>query len=59
MKSSTKDIAEGKLHQVKGKIKEVVGSVVNNSDLELEGQSENLNGKIQEKIGHIEKVIEK
>lgn len=59
MKSSTKDIAEGKLHQAKGKLKEVVGSAINNRDLELEGQSENLTGKIQEKIGHVEKVIEK
>jgi uncharacterized protein YjbJ (UPF0337 family) len=58
MKSSTKNIVEGKLHQAKGKLKEVVGSATNNPDLEVEGQGENLNGKIQEKIGHVEKVIE-
>jgi uncharacterized protein YjbJ (UPF0337 family) len=28
MKSSTKDNAEGKMHQAKGKIKETVGKVV-------------------------------
>lgn len=55
MKSSTKDNAEGKMHQVKGKIKETVGKVVKNRDLESEGKVENLEGKVQEKIGEIEK----
>jgi len=59
MKSSTKDIAKGKLHQAKGKVKEVVGAALNNRDLETEGQNENLNGKIQEKIGQVEKIIER
>lgn len=59
MKSSTKDIAEGKLHQAKGKLKEVVGVAVNNHEMELEGKGENLNGHIQEKMGQIEKVLEK
>ncbi len=59
MKSSTKDNAEGKIHQVKGKVKETVGKIVGNPDLEIEGQVENAKGKIQEKIGEIEKVIEK
>lgn len=59
MKSSTKDIAEGKLHQAKGKIKEVVGVVVNDPELEIEGKGEKLSGHIQEKVGHIEKVLEK
>jgi uncharacterized protein YjbJ (UPF0337 family) len=58
MKASTKDIAQGKMHQAKGKVKEVVGAALNNRDLEIEGQDESLNGKIQEKIGHVEKLIE-
>ena len=49
MKPSTKDNAEGKMHQVKGKIKETVGKVVGNDDLEAEGKVENLHGKVQEK----------
>jgi uncharacterized protein YjbJ (UPF0337 family) len=47
------------MHQVKGKIKEVAGKLVNNPELEAEGKVENLNGKVQEKIGEIEKVLEK
>ena len=59
MKSSTKDNAEGKMHQVKGKVKETVGKVVGNDDLEAEGKVEKLDGKIQEKIGQVEKVVGK
>ncbi|MBU2623523.1 MAG: CsbD family protein [Proteobacteria bacterium] len=57
MKSSTKDNAEGKMHQVKGNIKDAVGKMVGNRDLEAEGKVENLAGKIQEKIGQIKKVV--
>jgi uncharacterized protein YjbJ (UPF0337 family) len=59
MKSSTKDNAEGKMHQVKGKIKETVGKAVGNDDLETEGKVENLHGKVQEKFGQVERVVGK
>lgn len=59
MKSSTKDTAEGKMHQVKGKIKETVGEVVGNPDLATEGRIENLDGKVQDKLGQIKKVVGK
>ena len=59
MKSSTKDNAEGKMHQVKGKVKETVGKVVGNQDLEAEGKVEKLHGKVQEKLGQVEKVVGK
>jgi uncharacterized protein YjbJ (UPF0337 family) len=59
MKPSTKDNLEGKMHQVKGAVKEGAGKLVNNPDLEAEGQIEKLHGKVQEKIGEIEKVAEK
>lgn len=59
MKPSTKDQIEGKLHEMKGKVKEKVGQAANNPDLEGEGQSEKLAGKVQKKIGQIEKVFEK
>ena len=55
MKSSTQDNAEGKMHQAKGKIKEVVGKIAGNRDLEAEGKGENLGGKVQEKIGQVKK----
>jgi uncharacterized protein YjbJ (UPF0337 family) len=59
MKASTKDDAEGKWHQVKGKIKEIVGKVSMKSDLEAEGKEERRAGKIQEKVGEIKKVVGK
>jgi uncharacterized protein YjbJ (UPF0337 family) len=59
MKSSTKDQAEGKLHQLKGSIKETVGKLSDNPKLEGEGTGERIAGKVQEKIGQVEKVLEK
>ena len=59
MKQSTKDKAEGKFHEVKGKVKEKVGRATNNPDLEAEGVGEKIAGKIQKKIGQLEKVVEK
>jgi len=49
--------AEGKMHQVKGKIKETFGKVVGNDDLEAEGKVENLGGKVQENLGKVEKIV--
>jgi uncharacterized protein YjbJ (UPF0337 family) len=59
MKSSTRDEAEGKLHQVKGKIKEIAGKVSMNPDLEAEGKDELSGGKAQEKIGQVKKIVGK
>jgi uncharacterized protein YjbJ (UPF0337 family) len=59
MNPSTNDRIEGKFHEVKGKIKETVGQVTNSPDLESEGQVENLGGKLQRKVGQVEKVFEK
>ncbi len=56
MKSSTKDKAEGTMHQVKGKIKETGGKAVGNKDLEDEGKVENVKGKVQKKVGDVKKV---
>jgi uncharacterized protein YjbJ (UPF0337 family) len=57
MKQSTKDKAEGKFHEVKGKVKEKVGQATNNPNLQAEGQVEKVGGKIQKKIGEVEKVV--
>jgi len=59
MRSSTQDNAEGKLHQVKGKIREVTGKVIMNPDLEDEGKDEIFAGKTQEKIGKVKKFVGK
>jgi uncharacterized protein YjbJ (UPF0337 family) len=59
MKDSMTDKIEGGIHEIKGKIKETVGQVTKNPDLEAEGQAENLDGKIQNKIGDVKKVFDK
>jgi uncharacterized protein YjbJ (UPF0337 family) len=59
MKSSTKDQAEGKLHGLKGKVKEIAGKLTNNPKLEAEGTGEKIAGKVQEKIGQVKKVLGK
>jgi len=59
MKQSSKDQVKGKLHEVKGKVKEKVGRATNDSNLEAEGVGEYIVGKAQKKIGQVEKVIEK
>ena len=57
MKPSTQDRTEGKLHEVKGKIKEEVGKATNDPDLEVSGNAEKKDGKVQEWIGRAEKVV--
>jgi len=59
MNPSTKDQLEGKLHEVKGALKEKAGQMTNNPDLEAEGQAEKVTGTIQKKVGKVEKVLEK
>ena len=59
MKSSTKDQLQSKAHEIKGAVKEKVGQVTNRPDVEETGQDEKVAGKIQKKVGQIEKVFEK
>jgi uncharacterized protein YjbJ (UPF0337 family) len=58
MKPSTKDQIEGKAHEVKGAVKEAAGKLTNNPNLEGEGQAEKVAGKVQKKVGQVEKVVE-
>jgi len=59
MSDSLKDKVEGKAHEVKGAIKEKVGHATNNPNMEDEGTAEKVGGKVQKKVGDIEKVFEK
>jgi uncharacterized protein YjbJ (UPF0337 family) len=59
MKDSTKDKIKGAVHDAKGALKEKIGHATNNPDLAAEGQDEKVGGKIQKKVGDIEKVFEK
>jgi uncharacterized protein YjbJ (UPF0337 family) len=56
MKSSTRDKAKGKFHEVKGKIKEIAGDLTDNPKLEAEGMTERITGKVQGNIGKVKKV---
>jgi uncharacterized protein YjbJ (UPF0337 family) len=59
MKDSTKDKVEGAVHELKGTVKEKVGHATNDPNLEDEGTAEKVGGKVQKKVGDVEKVFEK
>lgn len=59
MESSTRDKAEGALHQLKGKVKEVAGMISDNPKLELEGTAEKIVGKIQVKVGQFNQFLKR
>ena len=59
MKQSTKDQVAGTLREVKGAVKETAGQVTGNPDLTDEGKGDQLAGKVQKKVGQVEKVFEK
>lgn len=59
MRQSTKDQAAGKFHEAKGAMKERAGAATNNPDLANRGHDEKVGGKIQNKAGQVEKVMEK
>ena len=59
MNQSTSYRATGKIHEVKGAIRQKVGEITNNPELEDDGKSEKIAGKVQSVIGKIEKVAGK
>jgi uncharacterized protein YjbJ (UPF0337 family) len=59
MKPSTQNEIAGKVHEVKGTIKEKVGKLTNDPDLEGEGIGEKVAGKVQKKIGQVQKALGK
>jgi uncharacterized protein YjbJ (UPF0337 family) len=59
MPNSTRDQAEGAMHEVKGAVKQKIGNLTGNPDLETDGQAEKIGGTVQKKVGQIEKVFEK
>ena len=59
MRPSTQNEIAGKVHEVKGTIKEKVGRLTNDPDLEGEGIGEKIAGKVQKKIGRVEKALGK
>ena len=59
MNSSTNDKLKGNAKQAIGKAKEVAGKVTGNPDLRNRGTAENLEGKIQKKVGDVKRVFGK
>jgi len=59
IKPGTQDQVEGELHDAKGKVKKVAGQLLNDPDLEADGEAEEIAGKIQTKIGQVKKVLGK
>ena len=57
MKLSTEDKTKGKLHEVKGTIKQTVGELTNDPNLEANGRAEKNAGKVQNWVGHVEKAV--
>lgn len=59
MKDSAKDKIQGSAHELKGAVKEKIGQAINNPDMATEGTAEKVGGKVQKKVGDVEKVFNK
>jgi uncharacterized protein YjbJ (UPF0337 family) len=57
MKLSTNDKATGKVHEVKGAIKQKAGEITGSPCLESKGRTEKNAGKVQNFVGKVEKTI--
>jgi uncharacterized protein YjbJ (UPF0337 family) len=57
MKPSTQDKTQGKVHEVKGAIKQTAGKLAGNPNLEADGRAEKNTGKVQNVVGKVEKAV--
>jgi uncharacterized protein YjbJ (UPF0337 family) len=57
MKDSTKNRVEGKARAIQGTLKEAAGVLTGSRRLKSKGRAEAVTGKVQNKIGHAEKVL--
>jgi uncharacterized protein YjbJ (UPF0337 family) len=57
IKASTRIRAEGKLREVEGALKEIVGAAALDRDLEAEGKHEKRVGKAQGVVGRVAKAL--
>lgn len=58
MKDSTQNKIEGNAKQAAGKVKETTGRIVNNENLEAKGVADQVEGKVQKKVGEIQDVAD-
>jgi uncharacterized protein YjbJ (UPF0337 family) len=54
MRASTKRMAKGVFHEVRGTAKKVVGSLISNRTLGAKGRLEQISGKVHRKIGKVQ-----
>ena len=57
MKNSTKDQAAGAAKDLKGQAKEAVGKAAGDPQVRDEGRADQVEGKVQKKVGEIKKVF--
>lgn len=57
MSIPNKDEAQGKWEQVKGTVKDKVGEVTGDRDLEAEGEAQNAEGETQETWGKVKRGV--
>lgn len=57
--SGTHDRVEGKVHEVKGAVKEQIGKATNNPNLQDEGTAEKLTGKVESTVGKVKNAFNK
>ncbi len=53
-----KDIVEGQLKQVEGRIEDAVGDLTDNPELDAKGKAKQAEGRVQEGVGHVKAAIE-
>jgi uncharacterized protein YjbJ (UPF0337 family) len=54
---ANRDEAEGKLDNLKGRVKQAAGSLTGNKKLEAEGVADRAKGAAQEKVGQAERKV--
>jgi len=57
MKPSTEDKTTGTLHEVKGTVKQTIGKITNDPNLEADGSAEKNSGKVQNIVGKAEELL--
>ncbi len=59
MKQSTEDRTTGKIHEIRGAIRQKAGELTKDPDLKADGAVEKVAGKVQSIAGKIEKAVGK
>lgn len=54
---SDKDVIEGKMKQVEGKIEDAYGDLTNNPKHDAKGKAKQVEGKVQEGYGRVQNAV--